>query len=63
MPTKKEQKKINARTEKWRKMLPNLQKLHLKSDKKLKTRIRKGIPDCIRLKAWPLLAEVEKYQK
>ncbi|EGR30341.1 plant adhesion molecule 1, putative [Ichthyophthirius multifiliis] len=56
----KELKKINARVEKWRKMLPNLTHLIKIQDKKLKERIRKGIPDGIRLKVWPVLAQIDQ---
>lgn len=31
--------------------------------KKLKARLRKGIPEGIRMLVWPLLAEVESSQK
>ncbi len=39
---------INARTEKWRYMLENLNKYKTKKRKKLKERTRKGIPDSLR---------------
>lgn len=63
---RKDLKRLNARVEKWRKMLPKMESLLVKRDKKLKERARKGIPDAIRLKVWPLLARlnetIEKYQ-
>ncbi len=30
------------------------------NDQKLKSRLRKGIPDGVRMIIWPILAEVEK---
>ena len=39
-------------------MLPNLENLIKKKDKKLKERIRKGIPQGLRCKIWPILADV-----
>lgn len=53
-------KKINARVEKWRKMLPNIETLLKAKDKKLKERIRKGIPNGIRLKVWPHLSKIHE---
>ncbi|KRX04300.1 Rab-GTPase-TBC domain [Pseudocohnilembus persalinus] len=32
-------------------------------DRKIKKRIRKGIPQAMRQKVWPILAEVEKFKK
>ncbi|EAS03440.1 rab-GTPase-TBC domain protein (macronuclear) [Tetrahymena thermophila SB210] len=60
---KKELKKVNARVEKWRKMLPNIEQLIQSKNEKLKTRIRKGIPDGIRLKVWPHLGQIEALKK
>lgn len=60
--TDKELKRNNARIEKWRKMMPNLQKLMANKDSMLKRRLRKGIPDGIRVKVWPILAECEKFK-
>lgn len=50
---------MNARIEKWRKMLPEIPRLLTKGDSKLKSRLRKGIPSGLRMLVWPLLAEVE----
>ena len=61
--SKQELKKVNARVEKWRKMLPNITHLISSQNKKLKERIRKGIPDGIRVKVWPYLAQIEALKK
>jgi len=57
--TKEDILKQNARIEKWRKMMPSIGKLMANNDDKLKNRLRKGIPDGIRMLIWPLLAEVD----
>lgn len=51
-------KRDNARVEKWRNMMPKLETMIEKRDIKLKTRIRKGIPESFRGKVWPMLAKV-----
>ena len=38
-------------------MIPDMDKLMKNKDSALKRRLRKGIPDGIRMKIWPLLAE------
>lgn len=60
---KKELKKVNARVEKWRKMLPQIDQLIDSKNEKLKLRIRKGIPDGIRLKIWPHLGQTDQLKK
>jgi len=37
-----------------------MDKLMHANDQKLKSRLRKGIPDGVRMIIWPILAEVEK---
>ena len=58
--TKEELLKINARTEKWTKMIKYFEKYKTKKKDKLKSRTRKGIPDSIRSQAWQLLANTDK---
>lgn len=41
-------------------MLPTLYKKFLDKDEKLKERLRKGIPDNLRLKVWPIIADVDR---
>lgn len=52
--------KINARIEKWRKMIPKIPQLMANNDSKLKSRLRKGIPEGIRMLIWPCLAEIDQ---
>ena len=54
--TKEELLKINARTEKWNKMIKQFEKYKTIKKEKLKSRTRKGIPDSLRSHAWQLLA-------
>ena len=54
---------INARTEKWNDMIQNYDEFYKKKYSKLKSRTRKGIPDCFRSQVWQLFAEEEKYRK
>ena len=49
----------NARIEKWTKMLGNWDHYVLSKQDKLKNRIRKGIPNCFRGRAWYLLSGAE----
>ena len=58
--TKEELLKINARTEKWNKMLTDFKKYKTLKKSKLKSRTRKGIPDSLRSQAWQLLANTNK---
>lgn len=60
---KKNLKQLNARVEKWRKMLPKLEQSIALNDQKLKERIRKGIPNGIRVKVWPLLSGIIQIKK
>jgi len=53
-------KRDNARVEKWRNMMPKLESMIEKRDIKLKTRVRKGIPESFRGKVWPMLAKVNQ---
>lgn len=54
-----DQKKFNARTEKWREMLIK----GLKSDPSLlKKRVRKGVPPPLRMLVWPILADLATHQ-
>jgi hypothetical protein len=53
-------KKLNERTEKWREMLAG--DLH-KDPKLLKKRIRKGVPPCLRMIAWPRIIDLETFKK
>ncbi|CAK88464.1 unnamed protein product (macronuclear) [Paramecium tetraurelia] len=59
-PSKEEMLKINARIEKWRKMIPKIPQLMANNDSKLKSRLRKGIPEGIRMLIWPCLAEIDQ---
>ena len=54
---------INARTEKWNEMIQNYESFYKKKYNKLKSRTRKGVPDCFRSIVWQLFAEEEKYRK
>lgn len=40
-------------------MIPKLNKLINEKSTMLKTRVRKGIPSGIRLKVWPILADID----
>ena len=40
--------------------MPTMDKLVNSNDQKLKSRLRKGIPDGVRMIIWPMIAEVEK---
>jgi hypothetical protein len=55
----------NARMQKWRRMLdnPNLKKMVILRESMLKKRCRKGIPDCLRFKVWPILGETWKLKQ
>eukprot|EP01041_Mallomonas_annulata_P005877 gene5877-11871_t len=55
--------KENERTRKWIKMVKNWDTVINMKTKKLKRRIRKGIPDIVRAKVWIYLADIEKYKK
>ena len=57
---KKDLKRMNARTEKWRQMLSKF--AEFQHSEKLKERVRKGIPNGMRCKAWPMLAEIQRLQ-
>jgi len=61
-PDKATIERENVRMEKWRKMLAlsSIQKMIETKDKSVKNRIRKGIPDGMRFKVWPMLAETYK---
>ena len=53
----------NERLIKWTIMLKNFEEYKRKNFSKLKSRVRKGIPDCMRTKAWPILANINKLRK
>ena len=53
----------NARLEKWNYMLSNYEEFYKKHFKKLKERVRKGIPDCIRGYAWQKIINVDEFYK
>jgi len=56
--------KINARLEKWNKMLENFDDTLKNNYPKLKERTRKGIPDSLRAYVWQKFADYDKfYQK
>ena len=55
--------KINARIEKWNKMLENFKDFKKKKFKKLKSRIRKGIPDNLRGYAWQVISGMDEFYK
>lgn len=48
----------NARTEKWNEMLKDFETHFKNKSSKLKSRTRKGIPDCLRGYIWQVLADV-----
>jgi len=52
----------NARIEKWAKMLRSWQRYSTSKHKKLKSRIRKGIPSCFRGYAWYLISDSESFK-
>ena len=39
-----------------------MKRINKKNFLKVKERIRKGIPDCLRIKVWPKMAEIEKFK-
>ena len=55
--------KINARLEKWKKMLEDFDDTLKNNFPKLKERTRKGIPDSIRSSVWQKFADYDKYYK
>ena len=52
---------VNARMEKWNYMINNYNEFYNKQFNKLKSRTRKGIPDCFRSKVWQLFAKYNKF--
>lgn len=52
---------INARTEKWRYMIENINVYKNRKKNKLKERTRKGIPDSLRSQIWQLFADIKRY--
>ena len=52
---------INARTEKWKYMINNLNEYKNKKKDKLKKRTRKGIPDSLRSYIWQVFGGIDKY--
>ena len=52
---------INARMEKWNYMIKHYEEFSNKKLDKLKSRTRKGVPDCLRSQVWQLFAEKDKY--
>ena len=52
---------INARTEKWRYMIENINIYKNRKKNKLKERTRKGIPDSLRSQIWQLFADIKRY--
>lgn len=64
--TNSEQYKIlllreNARSEKWSEMFKDFDKFYKKNFSKLKSRTRKGIPDCYRGLAWVYFANIKQF--
>ena len=56
--------KYNARLEKWNFMLSNFDDFYKNNFAKLKTRVRKGIPDSLRAYAWQKIINLDEfYQK
>ena len=53
--------KINARIEKWNYMLNNYKEYQTTKFNKLKSRVRKGIPDSLRGFVWQKIAGVDEY--
>ena len=58
-----EVEKSNKRLIKWIKMLNNFSEFKLNHYSKLKSRVRKGIPDSMRSTVWPILAGIDKLRK
>ena len=56
---KKLQEKEITRSKKWMKMLKEWDKIRINKENKLKSRIRKGIPDIVRAEVWKRLAGIE----
>lgn len=54
--------KENARLLKWNKMLLNFEDYKKKNFNKLKSRTRKGIPDCLRGLIWQNYADIDEYR-
>ena len=52
---------LNARIEKWNYMLEHYEEYSKKKLGKLKSRTRKGIPDCLRSYVWQIFGEEKKY--
>lgn len=52
---------INARLEKWNYMIQHYDEFSKKKYSKLKSRTRKGVPDCLRSYIWQIFAEKDKY--
>ena len=57
----KELLQINARIEKWNYMIEHHEEFFKKKLGKLKSRTRKGIPDCLRSYVWQIFGEKDKY--
>ena len=53
----------NARLEKWNYMLNNFEEFSTKNSVKLKKRVRKGIPDCLRGYAWQKILNLDEFYK
>lgn len=49
----------NARTVKWKSMMPNLKILMKQGDETLKSRVRKGIPNTMRYEVWPTVCNLK----
>lgn len=52
---KRDVKQYNARIEKWREMIKGWDKIDQEAVKK---RVRKGVPEGMRILVWPMLANV-----
>ena len=52
---------INARMEKWDFMIKHYDDFYKNKFSKLKSRTRKGVPDCFRSEVWQLFAEKKKF--
>lgn len=64
--SKVEEVKEGKRAKKWIGMMEEWTQwsVHdLKRKKKLKSRVRKGVPDCVRCSAWKLFANVEERKR
>jgi TBC1 domain family member 10 len=57
------QDKENLRTKKWMKMLKEWKRTLEHKESKLKSRIRKGIPDIVRGEAWKKIANVDQWRE